>query len=74
MPKLPRISGRDVIRVLESLGFRQVRQRGSHVVMRRGDRGCVVPLHAEVAVGTLRSTLRQADVSPQEFVDSYLGK
>jgi predicted RNA binding protein YcfA (HicA-like mRNA interferase family) len=39
MPKLKRVSGEDVIRVLEKLGFIRVRQRGSHVVLRgTGDR------------------------------------
>lgn len=71
MPKLPRLSGQDAIRVLESMGFRQVRQRGSHVVMRRGDDGCVIPLHKELAIGTLRGALRQAGVSPEEFLGAY---
>jgi predicted RNA binding protein YcfA (HicA-like mRNA interferase family) len=47
-----------------------VRQRGSHVVMRRGERGCVVPVHRELAIGTLRSILRQAGVSADEFNSS----
>ena len=36
--------------------------------MRRGSKGCVVPLHSEVKVGTLAGVLRQADVSPEEFI------
>ncbi|MDO8649634.1 MAG: type II toxin-antitoxin system HicA family toxin [Candidatus Peregrinibacteria bacterium] len=71
MPKLPRTSAERIIRTLETLGFRAVRQRGSHVVLRRGDRGCVVPMHREVAVGTLGGILRQADVSPEEFVEAF---
>lgn len=43
MPKLPRISGAQAIRALEKLGFEQVRQKGSHVVLRRDQLGCVVP-------------------------------
>jgi predicted RNA binding protein YcfA (HicA-like mRNA interferase family) len=35
MPKLPRVSVAEVIRALGKLGFEQVRQRGSHVVLRR---------------------------------------
>ena len=73
MPRLPRISGGDAVRVLERLGFQQARRRGSHVVMRRGDHGCVVPLHKELAIGTLRSALRQAGVSPEEFVKASAG-
>ena len=73
MPELRRVSGREAIRVLEKLGFEQVRQRGSHVILKRqipeGDVGCVVPLHHELAIGTLRGILKQAGVTPEGFVD-----
>lgn len=69
MPRVPVISGRELIKALEKLGFKQVRQRGSHVVLRKGDLGCVVPLHRQVALGTLRSALAQAEVT----VDQLLG-
>lgn len=68
MPKLPRVSGAEVIRALQRLGFEKIRQNGSHVVMRRGSSGCVVPLHSEVKVGTLAGVLRQAGVGGDEFV------
>ena len=68
MPKLPRISGATIVRMLERLGFEKLRQSGSHVIMRRGSKGCVVPMHSEVKVGTLAGVLRQADVSPDEFI------
>jgi predicted RNA binding protein YcfA (HicA-like mRNA interferase family) len=67
MPKLPHVSGAEVVRALEHLGFAKVRQSGSHVVMRRESKGCVVPLHREVKTGTLAGVLRQADVSAEEF-------
>ena len=71
MPELPRVSGDEAIRALEGLGFRRVRQRGSHVTLRRdtpeGATGCVVPLHRELAAGTLRGILRQAGVTVGEF-------
>ena len=54
--------------MLERLGFEQVRQRGSHVVLRRGDVGCVVPLHKEVKTGTLAGLLRQAGVTIDELL------
>jgi predicted RNA binding protein YcfA (HicA-like mRNA interferase family) len=73
MPRLPRISGERAIAVLEQLGFHRARQRGSHVVLRRGEHGCVIPLHKELAVGTLRSALRRAGVTPEEFLDSFEG-
>ncbi len=68
MPKLPHVSGAAAIKALERLGFIKVRQSGSHIIMRRGAKGCVVPMHGEVKVGTLAGVLRQADVSPEEFI------
>jgi len=72
-PKLRPVSGMETVRVLERLGYVQVRQRGSHVVLKKqlsSGRaiGCVVPLHQELAIGTLRSILRQAEVPPEEFI------
>jgi predicted RNA binding protein YcfA (HicA-like mRNA interferase family) len=68
MPKLPVLSGQDLVKALERLGFEQVRQRGSHVVMRRGSAGCVVPMHKEVKTGTLAGVLRQAGVTQDELM------
>jgi len=74
MPKLRRVSGQEAIRALERLGFEQVRQRGSHVILKKqtpeGAVGCVVPLHRELAIGTLRGILRQAGVTPEEFMEN----
>ena len=71
MPELPRISGSKAIKVFEKLGFTVVRQRGSHAVLRKQDKGCVVPIHKELAVGTLRSAIRQASLTPDDFVNAY---
>jgi len=72
-PRLRRVSGQAAIRALERLGFVQVRQRGSHVVLTKqmagGTAGCVVPLHRELAIGTLRGILRQAGVTPEDFME-----
>jgi len=74
MPKLPRISGKDIIRILEKLGFFVVRQKGSHVVMKKitdsETIGCTVPLHDIVAVGTLAGLLKQAKVPNEEFIEA----
>ena len=70
MPKLPHVSGAEVQRALERLGFHKVRQSGSHVIMKRESKGCVVPMHSEVKVGTLAGVLRQADVSPEKFMQA----
>ena len=68
MPKLPVLSGSDVIGALERLGFQQTRQKGSHVILQRAGVGCVVPLHKEVKTGTLAGIIRQAGVTQDEFL------
>ena len=70
MPKLPRVSGAQAVRALERLGFAVARQRGSHIVMRRGSTGCVVPNHRELKTGTLAGVLKQAGVSVEDFTDA----
>ena len=76
MLRLPRVKATEAIKALERLGFTKVRQKGSHVIMKKqlSDRnntqiGCVVPLHNKtLAVGTLKSILNQANVSVDEFI------
>ena len=62
MPKLPNVSGQQVVRALERLGFVNVRQCGRHVVLKKqtpdGAVACVVLLHRELAPGTLRGILK----------------
>jgi predicted RNA binding protein YcfA (HicA-like mRNA interferase family) len=67
MPKFPGLSGADIVRALERLGFAVVRQSGSHIVLRKEATGCVVPNHKEVKVGTVNGVLRQAGISADEF-------
>ncbi len=69
MPRLPRTSGAAIVKAPERLGFVKIRQTGSHVILRRGAKGCVVPMHCEVKVGTLAGILRQAEVSQDDFID-----
>ncbi len=79
MPKLPRLPASDLIAALQRLGFKIVRQKGSHVVLQRqslnpdGDDinvTCVVPLHRrDLAVGTLASVLRQAGIDAETLLD-----
>ena len=68
MPILPHVSGADVQRALERLGLQKIRQSGSHVVMKRELKGCVVPMHSDVKIGTLAGLPRQAEVAPDELV------
>ncbi|MHB1552732.1 MAG: type II toxin-antitoxin system HicA family toxin [Acidimicrobiales bacterium] len=67
-PALPVVSGAAVVVALAEVGYEQVSQRGSHVKLRRDDRTIIVPLHRELAPGTLRSILRQASVTPAELI------
>lgn len=68
-PALPVVSGAETIQALELIGFLKVSQRGSHVKMRHPDgRTAIVPNHYELARGTLRSILRQADLDTDEFI------
>lgn len=66
------LSGQKVCRILESHGFKQVRQRGSHIVMQRVDGGgsttVPVPDHDELRIGTLRSIIRQSGLEMDAFV------
>ena len=50
------------------MGFEKARQNGSHVMMRREGKGCVVPVHTELKLGTLAGFLRQAEISVEEFL------
>jgi len=70
MPKLPRISGKECISVLKKLGFEEARQKGSHVVLKLGEAGCVVPMHHELLTGTLHGILKQAGISREEFIQA----
>ena len=65
---LPLVSGQETIKALGRLGFERVSQRGSHVKLRNSEgRTAIVPLHSELARGTLRSILRQAGIDPDDF-------
>jgi len=68
MPKLPVLKPRQVIAALEKAGFRQVRQKGSHVQFKRGNLLVTVPNHpGDVNPSVLKSILRQAQMSLDEF-------
>ena len=69
MSKLPLVSGKECIKVLEKFGFVVYRQRGSHVTLVRENppNQTTVPLHKELDRGTLRAILRQSNISTEEF-------
>lgn len=66
MPKLPQVSGDKVIRLLESLGYKRIRQRGSHVALRKvtplGEHNLTVPMHKAVAKGTLSDVITKVSL------------
>ena len=64
-PKLKRLSGNDIIRILELFGFCVISQRGSHAKLRRigsaGEKQTItIPLHSEIDIGTVKAIFRQA--------------
>lgn len=72
MSGLPRISGQECIKALARFGFVVVRQRGSHITVRRDDpfAQLVIPDHKELDRGTLRAIIRQAGLGVGEFVQA----
>ncbi|MFH1108914.1 MAG: type II toxin-antitoxin system HicA family toxin [Planctomycetota bacterium] len=69
MSKLPVVSGRELVRALQNLGFQFDRQKGSHMMIFRENPPTTlsVPDHRELDRGTLRALLRQAGVTSDEF-------
>lgn len=72
MPQLRKVSGKECLKILcNKFGFQIVRQRGSHIVLKKetpeGKVGTVVPMHPEIKIGTLKGILEQAKVSVEEF-------
>jgi predicted RNA binding protein YcfA (HicA-like mRNA interferase family) len=67
---LPRVSGREVVKALLTVGYEHDRQRGSHIILRHPTyphRRIVVPDHKEIAKGTLRSIIRETGLTVDEF-------
>jgi predicted RNA binding protein YcfA (HicA-like mRNA interferase family) len=71
MSRLPQISGKECVSALEKAGYYVKRQRGSHIVLRHDDpfAQVIVPDHKELDRGNLRSIIRRAGLSVDEFVD-----
>ncbi len=71
MPKVPQVSGQEAVKALQKLGFVIDRQKGSHLILKKlspdGTLGCVIPMHREIAAGTLRSALKMAKVEIETF-------
>ncbi|HEY0169636.1 MAG TPA: type II toxin-antitoxin system HicA family toxin [Pyrinomonadaceae bacterium] len=70
MASLPVLSGREVMKAFESFGWNVSRQSSSHIIMtKQGETVTLsIPDHREVAKGTLRSLIRAANLTVDEFV------
>ncbi|MGC9309663.1 MAG: type II toxin-antitoxin system HicA family toxin [Candidatus Nanoarchaeia archaeon] len=72
MTKLPVLSGKSLIKLLSKIGFKPVRTRGSHCILNKYDRNkkitIPVPLHNELAKGTLKAIMRQAEISLDDLL------
>lgn len=73
MPKLPVVSGEKLIKALSKIGFKHIRTRGSHAILtRENERGKItipVPLHPELAKGTLKSIMKQSGINLDELLE-----
>ncbi len=73
MKPLKKISGKKCVKILcNHFKFSLIRQKGSHVVLKKqvekGSIGTVIPMHKELKVGTLKSILKLAKVTEEEFI------
>ncbi len=69
MTKLPRVSGREVLRAVGRLGYYIRDQKGSHVHLRHPTKPpLTVPMHNELDRGTLNAILKAAGISVEEFI------
>lgn len=69
--KLKILSGKEVCKILMAHGFIAVRQKGSHIIMQKTEKGQTitvpVPNHAEIKIGTLQSIIRQSQIQKAFF-------
>lgn len=71
MPKLPQISGEKAVKAFGKAGFERIRQRGSHVTLKKKDfaTNLSVPLHKAIDRGLLRGLIRDAGLTVEAFVN-----
>lgn len=72
MPKLPVVSGVEVVKALAKIGWEFDHQTGSHMILRHREpphRRLTVPRHSELGKGTLRAIIRDAGLTVDEFVE-----
>ena len=72
MPKIPVVSAIKVIKVLSKIGYETDHQTGSHIILRHREmphKRLTVPNHKEIARGTLKAIIEEAELTVQEFTD-----
>lgn len=70
MPRLPALTSAKVIRALERAGFIFIRQRGSHRMYVRGEKGVIIPFHnKDLRKGTLKHIIQQSGLTFEEFIE-----
>jgi len=70
--KLPLLSGEEICKILNKLGFKEIRQKGSHRYFKHDDgRRTVVPIHPgrKIRRGLLRRIINEIQLSRNEFID-----
>jgi predicted RNA binding protein YcfA (HicA-like mRNA interferase family) len=68
MSKLPIVSGKQVLKMAQKLGFEIKRQRGSHLILRnKENKRLVIPLHKTLKPGTLLQIIKTLGISKEEF-------
>jgi len=70
---LPRLSGKEVVKILGKIGFFPARRSGSHVILTKqtiqGRKAVVVPMHKEIDKGTLLEIIRESELTKEEFLE-----
>lgn len=72
MPKLPVVSGREVVKALSKAGYSLDHQTGSHMILRHKEaphRRLTIPNHKEIAKGTLRAIIKDSGLTTEQFID-----
>jgi len=67
VPKLPIISGKELLKFLQKRGFMAVKTKGSHVKVKGHGKTFTVPLHKELDRGTLSAILDQAGINKEQL-------
>lgn len=73
MLKLPVLSGKELVKILSTLGYKHIRTRGSHMILvrqdKKGKKTIPIPNHKELAKGTLKAIIGQAGLKRDEFLE-----